>query len=56
MWSCATTDTAHDQRSYLTAARQTVAEWRSAFTFLFTNKILVSSTNIIGFNKREAKG
>ena len=30
MWSCATTDIAHAQRSYLTVARLTIAEWRSA--------------------------
>ena len=28
MWSCATTDTAHAQRSYLTVARLPFADWR----------------------------
>ena len=36
MWSCATTDTAHAQRSYLTAARLTFAEWRFALRRVFT--------------------
>ena len=31
MWSCVTVDTAHAHRSYLTVARLTFAEWRSAF-------------------------
>ena len=29
MWSCATTDTAHAERSYLTVVQFTFAEWRS---------------------------
>ena len=30
VWSCATTDTAHAQRLYLTVARLTFSEWRSS--------------------------
>ena len=34
MWSCASTDTAHAQRSYITAARLAVAKWKSVFILL----------------------
>ena len=37
MWFGATNDTGHAQRYYLTVARLTFAEWRSAFKTLLAN-------------------
>ena len=43
MWSCATTDTWHAQRSYLTVVRLSVAYWKSVLIIqkntLYKNKI-----------------
>ena len=39
MWSCATTDTGHAQRSYLTVAQLLVASWRSTLSLRGLNGI-----------------
>ena len=45
MWSCATTDTAQAQRSYLTAARLSVAK-TSAFHKTFTETSFLKSLSM----------
>ena len=46
MWSYATTDTGHAQRSYLTAARISVASWRSTSLPAFRSRTVLTLHNI----------